>query len=143
MQQCSVYCCQGCCKCRIGRLHPWKLMEFCLLTCNVTIEMIRCFLALSRNTYGPVHCLVCCKPQKRIEDHLRSSCLPDASESQIQAEVFRTKKSQKKWAERGRTLHFSDVRRIVREDPSCDSLCQYFRKRGFLITEENDRCRGL
>lgn len=35
-------------------------------------------------------------------------------------------------------MNLSEVRKLVREDPSCDSLAEYFQAKGFLIKEEHD-----
>lgn len=92
-----------------------------------------------RNPCSVVHCLICLKPQIKIDHHLRNSCLRDAEEGRIQEEVLRAKESQEKWAREGRIMNFSQVRKLVREDPSCDSLAKYFHSKGFLIQEGHDR----
>lgn len=66
-------------------------------------------------------------------------CLRDAEDGCIQEEVSRVKESQEKWTREGRIIIFSEVRKLVREDPSCDSLAEYFQAKGFLIKEEHDR----
>jgi len=99
----------------------------------------RCVLDVCRNPPRLVHCLICHKPQTKIEHHLKNSCLRDADDGCIQEEVSRAKVSQEKWTREGRIVHLSEVKKLVREDPSCDSLADYFRAKGFLIKEEHDR----
>ncbi|XP_051980686.1 uncharacterized protein LOC127641958 [Xyrauchen texanus] len=84
-----------------------------------------------------VYCLLCCKPQTKIAQHLKTSCLKDADDQFIEEEVLRAKQSQRNWAREARTLNISEVREIVKEDPSCDSLAVYFKEKGFFITESN------
>lgn len=66
-------------------------------------------------------------------------CLRDAEDGGIQEEVSRAKESQEKWTREGRIIICSEVRKLVSEDPSCDSLAEYFQAKGFLIKEEHDR----
>lgn len=82
-----------------------------------------------------VYCLLCCKPQTKIAQHLKTSCLKDADDQFIEEEVLRAKQSQRNWAREGRVLNISEVREIVKEDPSCDSLADYFKTKGFFIKE--------
>ncbi|KTF95408.1 hypothetical protein cypCar_00037723 [Cyprinus carpio] len=65
-------------------------------------------------------------------------CLRDAEDGCIQQEVLSAKESQEKWKREGRIMNLSEVKKLVREDPSCDSLAEYFRSKGFLIKEERD-----
>lgn len=74
-----------------------------------------------------------------MEQHLKNMCLRDAKDGCIQEEVSRAKESQEKWTREGRIIIFSEVRKLVREDPSCDSLAEYFQAKGFLVIEEHDR----
>ncbi len=82
---------------------------------------------------------MCHMPQTKIEHHLRNTCLRDAEDGCIQEEVSRAKESQEKWTREGRIMNLSEVRKLVKEDPSCDSLAEYFQAKGFLIKEEHDR----
>ncbi|XP_016348542.1 uncharacterized protein LOC107693605 [Sinocyclocheilus anshuiensis] len=94
--------------------------------------------AVCRNPSKLVHCLICHKPQTKIEHHLSNMCLRDAEDGCIQQEVSRAKESQEMWTREGRIMNISEVKKLVREDPSCDSLAEYFRSKGFLIKEERD-----
>ncbi|XP_016107798.1 uncharacterized protein [Sinocyclocheilus grahami] len=76
---------------------------------------------------------------EKIRNHVKkNSCLRDAVDGRIQEEVLRAKESQEKWAREGRVMNFSQVRKLVREDPSCDCLAEYFHSKGFLIQEGHD-----
>ncbi len=69
----------------------------------------RCVLDVCRNPPRLVHCLICHKPQTKIEHHLKNSCLRDADDGCIQEEVSRAKVSQEKWTREGRIVHLCNA----------------------------------
>lgn len=77
-----------------------------------------------------VHCLKCLTVQEDLSGHLRQVCMSGAEEALVLEEVARAFESE------GRVVGLAEVRGLVQEDPTCGSLAEYFRAKGFLIAEQ-------